>query len=318
MGPNPIFISYRRDDAAGYARAVYDALALRFGAERVFMDVDDIHAGEAFADVIRREVGGSTLLLVLIGRRWLGERAGQPARIADAGDFVRIEVAAALASGVRVIPLLLDGAPMPAAAQLPDDLRALAGRNALELDNSRYAADIERLVDAVAEALGEPRVAPRPRATGSWIAGAAVLLALGALALFWSLRSTPPGAPSASSASAPRVARAAVNGTWQAALTYDWPNARYTERFVLGGEGGALHGSASFLGVPRGVLEGALDADTLRFVTRTQETGASGDVVHRYRAQLVGDELHFVMQTEGGSSTHVPVEFVARRAPPKP
>ncbi len=99
---------------------------------------------------------------------------------------------------------------------------------------------------------------------------------------------------------------------------YDWPNARYTERFVLGGEDRALHGSASFLGVPRGVLEGGLDADTLRFVTRTQETGASGEVVHRYRAKLVGDELHFVMQTEGGSSTHVPVEFVARRAPPKP
>jgi hypothetical protein len=316
MGPNPIFISYRRDDAAGYARAVYDALARRFGAERVFMDVDDIHAGEAFADVIRREAGGSALLLVLIGRRWLGERPGQPARITEAADFVRIEVAAALLSGARVIPLLLDGAPMPTAAQLPDDLRALAGRNALELDNSRYAADIERLVDAVAEALGEPRAVPRSRASAFWIAVAAVLLA--ALALVWSLRSPPPGAAPASRASAPLMARAAVNGTWQAALTYDWPNARYTERFVLGGEGGALHGSASFLGVPRGVLEGALDADTLHFVTRTQETGASGDVVHRYRAKLVGDELQFVMQTEGGSSAHVPVVFVARRAPPKP
>ncbi len=112
--------------------------------------------------------------------------------------------------------------------------------------------------------------------------------------------------------------RAAVNGTWQAALAYDWPNAHYTEHFVLGGADRTLHGSASFLGVPRGMLEGALEPDTLHIVTRTQETGASGDVVHRYRAKLVGDELHFVMQTEGGSSTHAPVEFVARSASPKP
>src|SRR5882672_2571322 len=95
-----IFISYRRDDAAGYARAVYDELARHFGAERVFIDVDDIAAGQAFDEVIRRAVGTSQVLLVLIGKRWLGERDGAPARISEAGDFVRIEVAAALARGM--------------------------------------------------------------------------------------------------------------------------------------------------------------------------------------------------------------------------
>jgi len=313
MRPNSIFISYRRDDSAGYARAVYDELARRFGAERVFMDVDDIAAGEAFADVIRRAVGESTLLLVLIGRRWLGEREGQPARITEAGDFVRIEVAAALAKGMRVIPLLLDGMPMPTASQLPEDLRALVGRNALELDNDRYAADIERLAAAVREAIGERVASARPRAP--WIAGVAVAIAFGALALFWSLR---PSAPVAPVAGISVAVRAAVNGEWQAALEYDWPNARYTERFVLGGEGRELHGSASFLGVPRGMLEGATEGDALRFITRTQESGAAADVVHRYRARLVGDELRFVMQTEGGNSTHVPVEFTARRVTGKP
>jgi hypothetical protein len=85
---------------------------------------------------------------------------------------------------------------------------------------------------------------------------------------------------------------------------------------VFAGEGAALHGSASFLGVARGVLEGGVDGAQLRFVTRTNELGGAADaaLVHRYRAQLVGDELRFVMQTEGGSSSHVPVEFVARRA----
>ena len=315
MPPTSIFISYRRDDSAGYARAVYDELSRRFGGERVFMDVDDIAPGAAFADVIRRAVGGSTLLLVLIGRRWLGEREGQPARIGEVGDLVRIEVATALAKGMRVIPLLLDGTTMPTASQLPDDLRALVGRNALELDNSRYAADMERLVGAVRTVLGEPAaVAPR-RSRALWISGVAASIAIGALALSWSLRPSKPLAPGVATSA---VARAAVNGEWQAALEYDWPNARYTERFVLGGEGRELHGSASFLGVPCGLLEGAIEGDALRFVTRTQESGAATDVTHRYRARLVGDELRFVMQTEGGSSAHVPVEFVARRVAGKP
>ena len=113
------------------------------------------------------------------------------------------------------------------------------------------------------------------------------------------------------------AARAQVNGEWQADVTYDWNNARFSERFTFAGEADALHGSASFLGVARGVLEGRVDAAGVVFVTRTSETSGSGDsataVVHRYRGRLAGDELRFVMQTEGGSSAHVPIEFVARR-----
>ncbi|MEP7099544.1 MAG: toll/interleukin-1 receptor domain-containing protein [Burkholderiales bacterium] len=324
--PQPqIFISYRRDDAAGYARALYDELARRFGAARVFMDVDDIDAGAAFADVIRHAVGESKVLLVLIGRRWLGEREGQPPRIADPGDFVRMEVAAGLAKGMRVIPLLLDGAPMPQAAQLPDELRPLVGRNALELDNSRFVADTARLIAAVREALGEPGEAPLPAvkpslrsAASAWPRRAIVaiaVLAAGGLGLTWLARepARPPAGTIAPVAPAP-VVRVAVDGEWQATVEYDWPNARYAERFVLAGEGAALHGSASFLGVPRGLLEGVVDADGVRFVTRTQESGG-GDAVHRYRGRRVGDELRFVMQTEGGNSPHVPVAFVARRLP---
>ena len=111
-----------------------------------------------------------------------------------------------------------------------------------------------------------------------------------------------------------------VNGEWRAEVTYDWPNARYSERFVFSGEGDELHGSASFLGVARGALEGRTDADGLSFVTRTTElTGAGGssaEVVHRYRGRLSGNDIRFVMQTEGGSSTHVPIEFTATRRPP--
>jgi len=325
-----IFISYRRDDAAGYARAINDELARSFGAERVFIDVDDINAGQPFSEIIQRSVGDSAVLLALIGKRWRGERDGAGPRIFEAGDFVRQEVAAGLAKGLRVIPVLLDGVPMPDPAQLPPDLGALAGRNALELDNTRFAADMAHLVREVRGALGEeaapPPTASAPSRTGWWIAAAVVVVAVAIGTLGQSQRS-----PAHATVSPARVepapvpaARAQVNGDWQADVTYDWDNARFSERFKFAGDVDALHGSASFLGVARGVLEGRVDGAGVVFVTRTSEMSGSGDsataVVHRYRGRLAGDELRFVMQTEGGSSAHVPIEFVARRvagaAPP--
>lgn len=313
MPPSQIFISYRRDDAAGYARAVNDELTRCFGAERVFIDVDDINAGQPFSEVIQRSVGDSAVLLALIGKRWQGPREGAPPRIFEAGDFVRQEVAAGLAKGIRVIPVLLDGAAMPDPAHLPPELAPLAGRNALELDNSRFAADIERLVREVRGALGEKALPPpssrRPLTTWG-LAGS--LVGLAAIAMWqWQARS-PSSSASTSPSALAQASRPAVNGEWRAEVDYDWPNAHYVERFRLSGEGGELHGSASFLGVPRGVLEGRLDASGLSFVTRTGELGGA-DVVHRYRGRLTGDELRLVVQTEGGSSAHVPVEFVARR-----
>lgn len=316
-----IFISYRRDDAAGYARAVNDELVRCFGAGHVFIDVDDIDPGHPFSEVIQRSVGNSAVLLALIGKRWRGEREGAAPRIFEAGDFVRQEVAAGLANGLRVIPVLLDGAAMPEPAHLPPDLIALAGRNALELDNTRFAADMAQLVSAVRGALDEAapgrlpaRTTPR---TKWWTAGPVLALSAMVALWLWQQRSPVPSSPVGQAAVTP--ARAEVNGEWRADVTYDWDNARFDERFTFRGEGDELHGSASFLGVPRGVLEGRVDAAGLRFVTRTREVGGAGgsgaDVVHRYRGRRVGDELRFVMQTEGGSSAHVPVEFVARRVP---
>ncbi|MBS0448345.1 MAG: toll/interleukin-1 receptor domain-containing protein [Proteobacteria bacterium] len=310
-----IFISYRREDTAGYARAVYDELTARFGSERVFIDVDDIAAGQPFAEIIQRTVGASKVLLVLIGRRWLGERDDALPRIADPEDFVRIEVATGLASGMRVIPVLLDGAAMPAKWQLPEPLQPLAERNALVVDHSGFAADIERLIAALQEVLGVSARGRRRRvATAAWIL--AGLLAAGGFGVAWwkTLSGGRAGVTSAAVAAAP--AASDIVGTWQADVTYDWPNARHAERFVFAGDTTALHGSASFLGVPRGILEAGFEPGGLHFVTRTGELGGS-DTVHRYRARWsagAADELRFVMQTEGGSSEHLPVEFVARRA----
>jgi hypothetical protein len=332
--PTPqIFISYRRDDTAGYARAIGDALGHQFGPERVFIDVDDIAAGQAFSEVIHQAVGGSRVLLVLIGRRWLGERAGQPARIHDAGDLVRREVATALASGMQVIPLLLDGAAMPNPAQLPVALQALAGRNALAIDNGRFAADLDRLLVAL-RPLVDPtpegstpadRSAHPPARPGGWrwwaLGGTALALLGGLLWLLPRPAAVPAagGAASTVAATRPPVAaamvRPAVNGRWQAEVVYDWPNAKFTERFEFSGDGNRLQGSASFLRLARSIDEGTADPRGLRFVTRSTEWAGTTvrDTEHRYQGQLVGDELRLTLQTVGGSTPHAPIEIVARR-----
>ncbi len=293
MSVAQVFISYRRDDGAGYARAIGAELAKRFGAGRVFMDVDDIAAGQGFAEVIRRAVGSASVLLVLIGRRWRGEREGGGARLNDPGDFVRLEIAAGLRRGLRVIPVLLDGAMMPAATELPTDIQALAGLQALEIGNTRFAADVERLVGALAGTLGQPNGPSRRRWT--W-AGAGLLLAAAAGA-WWAVHAARPG----------------INGDWQAELHYAWADAPRVERFVFSGEGHELSGSASFLGLARDLLEGRVEGDTLRFDTRSGEMGGP-DQVHHYRGRVVGNEIRFVLQTAGGSAPHEPVAFVARRA----
>ena len=322
--PTPqIFISYRRDDTAGYARAIGDALGRQFGADRVFIDVDDIDAGQAFDAVIQQAVGSARVLLVLIGPRWLGPREGQPARIHDPGDLVRHEVSAALAQGLNVIPLLVDGAAMPDAAQLPEALQPLTRRNALPVDNTRFAADLDRLVATLRPLLGEP---PPPslgpaigrRGTARWALGGA-LLVLAAAAVWWMRPGTGdmPGPPSPASV-AGEAARPALNGRWTAEVTYDWPNAHYTERFEFSGDGRHLLGTASFLRVPRAIEDGQADAAGLRFVTRSTETlgATSRETEHRYQGTLAGDELRLTMQTVGSSTPHAPVQFVARRAPP--
>jgi len=154
MGEGNIFISYRREDSAGYTRAIFDQLAQRFPKNRIFMDVDSIEPGLPFDQVITNAVGRCDVLLAMIGRRWLEPRDGAGPRLNDPKDFVRIEIAAALSRDIRVIPVLLDGAAMPAEDQLPEPLRPLALRNAIEVSNTRFASDVARLADAVGKTIG--------------------------------------------------------------------------------------------------------------------------------------------------------------------
>jgi TIR domain len=253
-----IFISYRRDDTAGYARALNDALAQQFGADRVFIDVDDIGAGQAF-----------------------------DARIAQAMGQARV------------------------------------------MDPRRFAADSQHLLGVLRQALGEPPPAAAPATavppTRQWpLAGAAVaagmVVAAVAVAAWWLERPATPTAAGPTSAVAPAAAaRPAINGRWQADVTYDWPGARYNETLDLQGSGTALQGTASFLRVPRGIEGGQVDGQTVRFATRSSEALGSGPervVTHRYSGTLVGDTLQLTMQTEGAAQPHRPVAVTARRSAP--
>jgi tetratricopeptide (TPR) repeat protein len=146
-----IFISYRRDDAAGEAGRLADHLLRRFGADRVFLDIETIDPGTDFRTVLERALAETVAVLVVIGRRW-GDiaDAGGRRRLDDPADFVRQEVERALGRGVPVVPVLVQGAALPRAEQLPASLAPLVTRQAAVLDHAEFHADVERLADRLA------------------------------------------------------------------------------------------------------------------------------------------------------------------------
>jgi hypothetical protein len=142
-----IFISYRRDDSAGHAGRVHDRLEREYGRDLIFMDVDAIPLGANFVKVLGEEVAKCDVLLAIIGAGWLEARDDEGQRRLDnPNDFVRIEIAVALKRDIPVIPILLEGAKMPRADKLPEDLVELAVRNGLDVRHSSFHADIDKLI----------------------------------------------------------------------------------------------------------------------------------------------------------------------------
>jgi hypothetical protein len=153
-GHQRIFISYRREEASGHAGRIYDAMVARFGEDNVFMDVD-IAPGVDFVDHITNVVSSCTVLIAVMGKSW-AETPGPDGlpRLQDEADFVRLEVGTAVQNpDVTVIPALVDKARMPRAEQLPEEMRPLARRNALELSDGRWRYDVGRLNDTLEQLL---------------------------------------------------------------------------------------------------------------------------------------------------------------------
>jgi ankyrin repeat protein len=172
-----VFISYRRDDAAGTAGRLYDRLVDRLGRERVYRDVDSGQPGEDFVETIGRKVRECDVLLALIGPGWLravDESGGW--RLAKEEDLVRVEIATALDRGIRVIPILLEGAKMPRDGDLPSSLAKFAHRNAVEVRDAHFDQDVAQLLDDLASHSVLRRLV-RPFARhGKWVVAALLLI----------------------------------------------------------------------------------------------------------------------------------------------
>jgi hypothetical protein len=160
-----IFISYRREDTDFAAAWLFDRLVAHFGEGQIFKDIDTIQPGEDFGEVIRSAVASCDVMLVLIGDRWL-TAAGNDGRrrLEDPDDFVRLEIQAALARNIRVIPVLVGGVPMPRAIQLPGTLAGLAKRQAHDLSPARLDTDTGKLLRALQRVLSA--TAQLPSAAG--------------------------------------------------------------------------------------------------------------------------------------------------------
>jgi len=148
-----VFISYRRADSGPTAGRMAQFLDTTPVVNEVFLDVDDIVPGVDFEQKIQDTLARVSHVFVVIGPQWTGpaDPAGTPGskRIFDPKDMVRREMRLALASGVKVVPILVDGARIPPASELPDDLKALSSVNAFELRTAHFDEDMDDLLDVL-------------------------------------------------------------------------------------------------------------------------------------------------------------------------
>jgi formylglycine-generating enzyme required for sulfatase activity len=168
-----IFISYRRDDVRDQAARIRDRLATAFGKSNVFMDVDNILPGERFSEKLENELAQTGVLLAIIGPRWgqhIAERQGSTER-----DYVRDEIAAALKHKIMVIPVLVEGAPLPKPDDLPQEMRGLLQYQTHEITSyKRFSRDVDDLIAAIRT---------HQKATTPWIGRSLAAIASGAVLL---------------------------------------------------------------------------------------------------------------------------------------
>jgi hypothetical protein len=145
----PVFLSYRRSDSGGDTRAIYEELGDYLGRDEVILDVELRQPGQDYVEKIRSVLARCEFVCVVIGPSWLSAGPDGERRIDAADDTVRFEVEMALDSDATVIPVLVRDARMPTRAELPAEIEALAHREAVEISDSRFDYDIQRLVNAL-------------------------------------------------------------------------------------------------------------------------------------------------------------------------
>jgi hypothetical protein len=194
-----VFISYRRDDSQHQADRIHLALRKVIARRDIFIDIDNIPAGVDFVQHLDQKVSQCDVLLALIGPGWLNATSEGKRRLDDPKDFVRVEIASALRRGIPVAPVLLDGAPMPREADLPDDLKPLIRRNGTEVRRNSFDSDTKRLIEKLNfEGPGRGKL--------GWVLAAAMVVVVAAGVGGWWLLTQGGGAPIQTAAAPVKVA----------------------------------------------------------------------------------------------------------------
>lgn len=142
-----IFLSYRRADSPEACR-VYDWLGQRFGYDSIFMDVAAIPFAVRFPHFIKEGIAKSGVLIALIGAEWAR-------RIRDANDPVRMEIEAAIAHQIPMLPVLIGNTPMPAVEELPTSISEIASQNAVTVGVSLdFHSQMQILLPKIESILG--------------------------------------------------------------------------------------------------------------------------------------------------------------------
>ncbi len=172
-----VFVNYRREDTKGEAQALRTYLEPRLSRCEILMDVDGgIRPGTNFVRVIEERIKDADIVVCIIGPKWLSVTDANGGRRLDGPeDFVKIEIAAALKRDIPIIPILIDDARMPAEADLPDEIRMIAFKQATRLRDDRFKADADIIAQRLKELLGEKIAARAPR----WLVAASLVAALG-------------------------------------------------------------------------------------------------------------------------------------------
>lgn len=158
-----VFISYRRSDSAGHTGRLASDLAEGLEEQQLFRDIEAIEAGEDFVDALNRAVSACSVMLVIIGPNWATAHTSDgKRRLKEPGDFVRMEIEAALAGTVRVIPVLVGDAQMPQADDLPESMHGLLRRNAFMISDRRWQYDVDQLLNTLEKIPGIARKRDMP------------------------------------------------------------------------------------------------------------------------------------------------------------
>jgi hypothetical protein len=145
-----IFLCYRHEDTQGFARGIYESLASKYGRERVYRDIDSTPAGVRYATWIESRVSLCSVMIVLIGNTWSSAKDPTGQRRLDLPkDWVRHEIEAALRRDIPIIPVRVQGAPMPSENELPSSIADLTGFQSAEVTDSRWDYDVGLLIQAI-------------------------------------------------------------------------------------------------------------------------------------------------------------------------